>query len=357
MRLRPLYDGPQGRVICLKHCSKVLKDNIWSDPNERDFNVYLPPAYSDTGAPYVALWDFAAFTNSGPGHLNWKNQGENIIQRLDRLIGSGKMPPVVVPIPDCYSSLGGNQYVNSPSVGRYADYVVEELVPLLSRHVNVIDKRDGRGVFGKSSGGYGALVHAMYYPDTWGGIASHAGDIGFEWVYKPEFPRTAAVLSSLNGDPYRFLKNFWLKKSPGGPDYSTLMTLAMAASYDPGDSPETALQLPFDLETLELDQQRWAQWLKHDPLNLLETHRERLASLHMLYLDVGSRDQYNIQYGTRAFVRRLENLGVQHHFEEFDGTHSGMDWRLDISLPILARALYRANGIETPEPDDWNTDD
>lgn len=359
MKVRPVSGGPRGKVVSLKHDSAVLQGNTWSDPHEREFNVYLPPAYSDSGNPYVALWDFAAFTNSGPGHLNWKNQGENIIQRLDRLIGSGQMPPVVVPIPDCYSSLGGNQYVNSDAVGRYADYVVDELVPLLSRHFNVIDDRDGRGVFGKSSGGYGALVHAMYYPETWGGLASHAGDIGFEWVYKPEFPKAAALLASMGGDPYRFLKSFWLKKSPGGPDYSTLMTLAMAASYDPGDSLETTIQLPFDLETLEMDQQRWSQWLKHDPLNLLDTYKKELKSLHMLYLDVGSRDQYNIQYGTRAFVNRLEILGIQHHFEEFDGTHSGMDWRLDVSLPILARALYEASDAEAPESgtDNWNTDD
>ena len=245
MRVRSQNDWPRGEIVCFKHHSVVLQDNIWSDPAHRDFNVYLPPGYSESGSAYVALWDFAAFTNAGPGHLNWRNQGENLPQRLDRLIGSGEMPPVVVPIPDCYSSLGGNQYLNSTSVGRYADYVVEELVPFLSEHVNVIDDRSGRGVFGKSSGGYGALVHAMYYPDTWGGVASHAGDIGFEWVYRPEFPRAAAVLSSLGGDPYRFLNNFWVKKSPGSPDYSTLMTLAMAASYDPGDSPETAIQLPF----------------------------------------------------------------------------------------------------------------
>ena len=260
------------------------------------------------------------------------------------------MPPVVVPMPDCYSSLGGNQYVNSSSVGRYADYVVEELIPFLSSHVNVIGHRDGRGVFGKSSGGYGALIHAMYYPEFWGGVATHAGDIGFEWVYRPEFPRAAAVLSAFKGDPYLFLKKFWRNKRPGSPDYSTLMTLAMAASYDPGDTPETAIQLPFDLHTCELDMRRWNQWLLHDPLNLLESYAGQLASLHMLYIDVGSRDQYNIQYGTRAFVRHLENHGIGHHFEEFDGTHSGMDWRLDISLPKLANALCAA--CEAGEPVD-----
>lgn len=346
MKVRSGSSWPKGELICFRHSSRVLQDNIWSDPAEREFNVYLPAGYSESDQPYVALWDFAAFTNSGPGHLNWKNQGENLPQRLDRLIGSGLMPPVVVPMPDCYSSLGGNQYINSTGVGLYADYVIEELVPFLSGHVNVRNDRTGRGVFGKSSGGYGALVHAMYYPHIWGGVASHAGDIGFDWVYRPGFPQSAAVLSSLGGDAYRFLKNFWRKKSPGSPDYATLITLAMAASYDPGDNPEVVIQLPFDLDTLEMDQVRWKQWLKHDPLNLLETYTAQLASLHMLYIDVGSRDQYNIQYGTRAFVRRLENLSVEHHFEEFDGTHSGMDWRLDTSLPLLAKALYRASGID-----------
>lgn len=356
MVVRPQSEWPRGEIVCFKHQSEVLKDNIWSDPSARDFHVYLPPGYSESGNAFVTLWDFAAFTNSGPGHLNWKNQGENLPQRLDRLIGSGEMPPVVVAMPDCYSSLGGNQYVNSSAVGRYADYVVEELVPFLSRHVNVMDNRDGRGVFGKSSGGYGALVHAMYYPDTWGGLASHAGDIGFEWVYRPEFPRAAAMLSALGGDPYRFLKNFWNKKSPGSPDYSTLMTLAMAASYDPGDSPETAIQLPFDLHTCEMDEHRWSRWLSHDPLNLLETYAVQLSSLHMLYIDVGSRDQYNIQYGTRAFIKGLENRGIGYHFEEFDGSHSGMDWRLDISLPILAKALYTASGVDDPF-ENWNMND
>lgn len=339
MRVRPDQPWPRGKIARFKHRSRVLSNNAWSDPVERDFNVYLPAGYAESDEPYVALWDFAAFTNSGPGHLNWRNQGENLPQRLDRLIGSGAMPAVVVPMPDCYTSLGGNQYINSGGVGRYADYIVEELVPFLAANVNVRDGREGRGVFGKSSGGYGALVHAMYYPETWGAIASHAGDIGFDWVYRPEFPRAAAVLSSLCGDNRRFLKNFWEKKYPGSPDYSTLMTLAMAATYDPSETPEEEIRLPFDLETLEMDSQRWQAWLRHDPLNLVNAHAEQLASLRLLYLDVGSRDQYNIQFGTRAFVRRLEKLAIKHHFEEFDGTHSGLDWRLDISLPLLARAL------------------
>lgn len=341
-RVRQKADWPAGEVIRLNHRSEVLANNPWDDPVERAFHVYIPPAYSEQAEPYPALWDLAAFTNSGPGHVGWRHHGENLPQRLDRLIHSGELPPVVVPMPDCYTSLGGNQYLNSASVGAYADYIVKELVPFLSAHVNVIDERSGRAAFGKSSGGYGALVLAMQFPDTWGAVASHAGDVGFELVYRPEFPVAASVLSACDGDVHRFLERFWRNKRPGRAEYMTLMTLAMAASYDPNPADPHGIRLPFGLAGCELDPERWACWLAHDPLNMAESHAEALGSLYGLYLDVGNRDQYNLQYGTRRLSAKLEKLGIRHHFEEFDGTHAGMDWRLDISLPYIARALLES---------------
>lgn len=347
-RVRPEKPWPQGHVEILRHRSRVLQGNPWSDPVERDFPVYLPHGYREDGAPLVALWDFAAFTNSGPGHLNWRNQGENLVTRLDRLIYEGKLPPVIVPMPDCYTSLGGNQYINSAGVGAYADYLVDELVPLVDERFNVIQDRSGRGAFGKSSGGYGALRHAMTYPQVWGGIVMHAADCGFDWVYRPELPTACQVLAELGGDAgeaaTRFLEVFWRNRKLGGRDFSVLMTLAMAASYDPDEDNPENIQLPMDLETCTLDPLRWERWLANDPLKLVDSAVEELGGLYCLYIDVGRRDQYNIQFGTRALVRKLEKLGISHHFEEFEGTHSQMDWRLDQSLPILAKALYDASG-------------
>jgi S-formylglutathione hydrolase FrmB len=79
-----------------------------------------------------------------------------------------------------------------------------------------------------------------------------------------------------------------------------------------------------------------------DPLTLVEQHADALRSLHGLWIDVGWYDQYHIQYGTRRFTDRLAELGVPHHYEEFDGTHSSIDWRLDHSLPYLVNALKNA---------------
>jgi len=343
-RIRPQADWPQGTVTRLQHRSTVLAGNPWEDPVERDVAVYLPPGYSETAAAYSALWDLAAFTNAGPGHLNWRNHGENLPRRLDRLIGDGAMEPVVVVMPDCYTSLGGNQYVNSPAVGLYADYLVDELVPFVESRINLRSSRDGRAVFGKSSGGYGALYHGMHYPEVWGAVASHAGDVGFDLLFRGEFPRVCGVLAPYDGDLLAFLNAFWRRNRPSGHDYTALMILAMAASYDPDPADPARIRLPFDLHSCQLIPERWERWLAFDPLNLLDRGAANLKSLHALYIDVGQYDQYHIQYGTRQLVAELTARNVAHRYEEFDGTHSSIDWRLDHSLPYLAAALKKAVG-------------
>jgi len=340
--VRDQGDWAKGKVRLLQHQSVVLRDNPWGDPADRTIPVYLPAGYADSEEPYITLWDLAAFTNSGPGHMNWRNHGENLPDRLDRLIGTGRMPAVVVVMPDCYTSLGGNQYVNSPAVGRYADYLVEELVPFVGRQVNTVDGRDGRGVFGKSSGGFGAMYHGMHFPETWGAVASHAGDVGFDLVYRPVFAECCVVLAEHGGDPEAFIRSFWRKNRPAARDFSALMTLAMAASYDPDPGQPGRIRLPFDLRTCAVNPERWAKWLAFDPLNQVHATTAALKALHALYFDAGSWDQYHIQFGSRLLAEELTKLGVAFDYEEFAGDHSNMDWRLDYSLPLLAHSLKRA---------------
>jgi len=344
--LRGRQQWPAGRVVSLNHHSDVLRENPWQDPVDRLLPVYLPPSYDEHAPPYVALWDLAAFTNSGLGHIAWRNHGENLPDRLDRLIGQGLMPPVVVVMPDCYTTLGGNQYVNSPSVGSYADYLVKELVPFVSSQLNVVESSSGRGIFGKSSGGYGALYHAMHYPNIWGAAASHAGDVGFDLVFRPAFAETCLTLAKYSGDIHSFIRSFWDSQQPSGREFNTLMILAMAASYDPDPENPGNIRLPFDLRTCSLDESRWQQWLAFDLINLVPRHASALRALKGLYIDVGSYDQYGIQFGTRKLVEILRALNIGCRFEEFHGNHSGIDWRLDYALPFLANALKSA-AVET----------
>ena len=90
MRVKDKRDYPAGTIVRFEHRSHVLADNPWGDPEVREVAVYLPHDYQESGEPFIALWDLAAYTNSGPGHLNWRNQGENLVERLDRLVAEGR---------------------------------------------------------------------------------------------------------------------------------------------------------------------------------------------------------------------------------------------------------------------------
>src|SRR5262245_27787254 len=117
-----------------------------------------------------------------------------MIERLDALFASGECPDAIVVFVDAWTSYGGAQFLNSTSTGRYLDYLCDEVVAFVDSRYPTEPSRDRRGLTGKSSGGYGAMVVPMLRPDVFGALASHAGDALFEACYMPEFPKTARQL-------------------------------------------------------------------------------------------------------------------------------------------------------------------
>jgi len=260
---------------------------------------------------------------------------------LPAILSCGASRRSRTPGPGRSTSLGGNQYLNSESVGPYADYLFEELVPFVEEELNVRRGAEHRAAFGKSSGGFGAMYHAMTRPGAWAAVASHAGDAGFDLCYRTGFPSVATTLSAYEGGIEEFLEAFWTTGRVHGSQIEALMVLAMAASYDPDPRQPSSIRLPFDLRTCKLDQSRWRRWLEHDPVELAANSRciENLRKLEGLWIDCGRQDQFHIQYGTRLLAVKLAAAGVEHVYQEFEGTHSGIDFRFDLSLPYLYRAI------------------
>jgi len=344
--LRPRGPESAGSVSALLHQSRVLAQaNPLRDPVQRTLHVYLPPGYArEAQRYYPVLWSLPAYTSSGPAQIAWRNHGENLPRRLDRLIESGSMPPAIVAMPDSFTALGGNQFVDSPAIGHYARHIVEELVPELDQRFRTIARPEGRGVFGKSSGGFGGVHIATRYPGVFGGVASHAGDCGFDRVYLRDFASSCDELAQFDGDCEAFVKAFWRARRPSGRAFHTLMVLCLAASYSPAPGRPLNLELPFELQTARIRPEVWRRWLEFDPVAFDQERMDALGRLRALWLDAGARDQYFIHYGTREFAQRLRAAGIEHHHEEFDGSHSGMDWRLDRSLPWLLSRLETGAG-------------
>lgn len=335
LRVRKFH-GSSGIVHRLTLESSVLRDNLLGDPTDRIVDVYVPAGCSGRDLPLLV--DLVGYTGSGLSHTGWAPFQENVPERLDRLIGEGRMPPVVAIFPDCFTRLGGNQYINSSAVGAWEDYLLCEMLPFVEGRFGC-GGTGQRGVFGKSSGGYGAIVHALLHADVWSAAACHSGDMGFEWCYLPDLPVALQGLAKYDHS----IRRWWQEQVAHDklPDeaIAVLNMLAMAASYDPDPSQFLGVRLPVTPDTCELIPERWANWMKHDPLVMLESRADQLRRLKGLYIDCGTADQYRLLYGARRFSRRLGQLQVPHRYEEFEGTHSNTDHRMDESLPFLARAL------------------
>jgi S-formylglutathione hydrolase FrmB len=364
IKVRPRAEGS---IVVLEHVSSVLADNALGDPHVRRLAAWLPPQRRapgrGPGRRLPVLFDLVGFTGSGPSHLNWKPFSENLAERAARLLHERRIGPVIIVFPDCFTRLGGNQYVNSSAIGRYADYLVRELIPFVDREFPTLASREHRGCFGKSSGGYGAMIHGMKYARHWGAVASHSGDACFDLVYRCDWPNTLNELARYrrpaqrpgpydavaaargldqgidDGRVQRFLEAIWKKPKLSGAEGHALMNVCMAATYDPDPRTPLGFRLPFNLESGELIGPRWRRWLAHDPVNLVRRHAGNLRTLKGLYIDCGWRDQYHIHYGTRMLSRRLGEAGIRHAYEEFDDNHSDIDYRMDVSLPFLYRAL------------------
>jgi enterochelin esterase-like enzyme len=327
---------PAGTIHRLTLDSAVLTSNMLGDPATRLIDVYIPHGHDGRRLPLLV--DLVGFTAGGPAHTNWKNFGENLPERLDRLIAAGAMPPVVAALPDCFTKLGGNQYINSAAMGRWDDFLLTEAVPFVEAKFGC-GGAGRRACFGKSSGGYGALAHALLHPDFWAGAACHSGDMGFELCYLPEFPRLLRKLAKHNGAIEKWVDAFHAAPKTKDGDLHDLMTLAMCATYDPDPTAPYGLRLPVTMDTCEVIPERWANFEKWDPCLMVETRSAGLKKLKALWIDCGEIDQYNLVYGARRLHRSLERFGVPHIYEEFPDDHSSVDYRMDRSLPALAHAL------------------
>jgi len=358
--------APPGTLITLEHTSKILKGNPLNDPHVRKVGVWLPPQYdTDKKCRFPVLYDLVGFTGSGLAHANWKAFNENLLERAARLIHEQKMGPTIFVLPDCFTALGGNQYVNSSAIGNYADYLTREIIPFVDKKFRTLASREHRGCFGKSSGGYGSIIHAMKYPQYWGAIADHSGDSFFDFIYWHDWPNTLNELSKYrlpkrkagaydaraesnrkglaegldDGRIKRFLQQMWKKGKPSGGEVMCIMNLCMAATYDPDPRAPNGFRVPFNMESGEPISKRWANWRDNDPVNLVEKYKANLKTMRGIFIDCGWRDQYHIHYGTRMLSKRLAAAGVRHTYEEFDDNHSDVDYRMDTSLPFLYKAL------------------
>jgi enterochelin esterase family protein len=333
-----------GRVVLVKFESKVLRGNPLGDPSVRTVPVYLPAGYDDPSATrrrYPSAYVLTGFTGRGTMLLNDSGWTEPLHLRMDRLIAAGRIQPMIAVMPDCFTRYGGSQYLDSSAHGRYETHLIKELVPYVDRAFRTRAKAAHRAVLGKSSGGFGAIVHGLRHPDVFGALADHSGDSAFEYCYLPDFPSVVRAVSK-----YGSLEKWWaaFQKAPKKSFewLKVLNIIAMAAAYSPNPRKPLRVDLPFDLTTGEIDEAVWRRWLAWDPVRMVskvERYRKAARKLKLVFVDCGTKDEWNLDLGARMLAKELKAAGARVVHEEFDDGHLDISYRYDRSLEALSKVL------------------
>ncbi|MCO5974144.1 alpha/beta hydrolase [Actinoallomurus soli] len=333
-----------GRIDEHEFTSELLRDNPLGDPHRRPLWVYVPPGYDDEpDRRYPTVYVIQGYT----GHLPmWRNRSpwrQPFPELADGVFGRGEAPPVIVVYVDAWTALGGSQYLDSPATGRYHSYLCDEIVPWVDAHYRTLPDRDHRGISGKSSGGYGAMITPLLRPDLFGALATHAGDALFEVCYRPGFPRLARMLrDSFDGSIDKFLADF--RDHLAGTretDFPLIEIYGYSAAYSADE--DGTVHLPFD-DTGAVVPEVWERWLRWDPVLMPQRpeYAEALRSMRAVWIDAGNRDEYHLDLGAQAFRRAVEAAGVKDdavHFELFGAGHGAIEYRYPLSLAWLAERL------------------
>jgi hypothetical protein len=242
---------------------------------------------------------------------------------------------------DAWTTYGGSQFVDSPGTGRYHSYLCEEVVPWVDARYRTRADAAHRGIMGKSSGGFGAMITPMLRPDLFGALATHAGDALYELCYLPDFGRCVRLLRDYDGDIWRWWEDFRSRAAfTKEADQPLLMLLGVSACFSARE--DGTVELPFEPETGVLRPEVWERWLDWDPVRMVPRYAGALRSLRAVWIDAGTRDDYYLDLGAAAFRAALRSVGVADatiHFELFDATHAAIDYRYPLSLAWLCQRM------------------
>jgi S-formylglutathione hydrolase FrmB len=293
-----------------------LAGNLLGDPTERDLFVYLPGGYEESDMRYPTAYLLHAYGQTAQqlvfpetDGLRWSPSLEDT---LAPVFGRMGVPPMIVVIADGSSRWGCGQWVDSPVTGNFEQYVLRDVVPHVDSTYRTLPSASSRGVFGFSSGGFGAWNLASRNPDVFGAMGVLSADSFLDMTHK-------FVL-------YKYLDSIW-PEPPNGPvegnDWSEIV-YDYSAAYSPNpDNPPFYVDLPVAFPSGELIQKVWDRWLSFDPVVNVHDRLDNLRKLSGILLDVGTNDDYNLHWGHRLLSHHLTEAGIAHEHRENAGNHGG----------------------------------
>lgn len=315
----PAGDPPRGTVIDLSFESAVLRDNRIGLNTQRAIKVLLPPGYAKSARRYPVVY-FLHNAWWSPKQMFEDGRAQRLIERA---FADGVIGEFIFVVADYTGPTTGSLYENSPVSGRWIDYTVDEVVPLIDAKYRTLARRESRAVVGDFFGGRGALKLAMVKADVFSvayamhPVATGTGDIPWASL-EIDWPRIHAAKSFGELGGLGRTQIFWaihqafapnVANAPCFCDFYTDMKDGKPA-YNPDRVQK--MQAAFLLDE-----------------SLVEA-APALRTMRGLAFDWGRFDTTQAHViSNRQFSRKLEDLGVEHEAEEYQGDPWNRTWTED----------------------------
>ena len=308
---------------------KLLFGNPAGDPPTRRVALFSPA--ETTGAIplvlYLPGWGGSSEDSIARGTNDW------LAQTVVRLAAAGH--PVRIAAVDARSRYGGSQYLDSTALGNYAQYLVDEVMPIIEkRHPLPPDTK--WIVAGHSSGGFGALRLGMGRGATIGAVVALSPDSDLD-VTHIGFSKDAGVRSITPAD-----LEAAMSPTPKMPRNGTAqMMLGLSANYAPAGK-LGRFEWIYDAEG-KWRADIWQRWLDQDPLTLVRKKADAFSPSQRIYLDGAEHDEFGANIGARKIHDVLKTRAAPVTFLETPGHHS------DLMVERLVRGILWARGAEPKE--------
>ena len=325
---------PGGVIRTIEVSAPALRGNLLGDTARRAVSIYLPPQYSaEPRRRFPVIYLLHGFAADHRAFIKGAYQDLNVRVSMDSLISAGKVQPMIVVTPNARNRFDGSFYANSPTTGKWEDFIAKDLVRHIDARYRTLARPASRGIAGHSMGGYGALTVAMRNPGVFSAVyALSPCCLGGQQLDLTS-PATAAtwrrVISVTDTSQIRragFHEN---------------LLMALTAVYSPAPGGPMFLAYPFvaNGEGLIRNSAAIAGW--NPPLHQLATYRHNLRRL-TIGLDAGESDGLvDIPVNARAVDAKLAELRIEHFFEMYEGDHGNrIRKRLEtVVFPFFSRAL------------------
>jgi enterochelin esterase-like enzyme len=276
-----------------------LEGNLEHNSADRTVLVLLPPSYDSAAKKrYPVLYFLHGYNSQAEGTVEWTKMEQ---RQLASMKASGR--EFIIVAPDSDTLMGGSMYSSSVTTGDFEAFITKDLIGYVDSHYRTLAKRDSRGLFGHSMGGYGTLKMAMKHPELFAAI----------YALNPccLSPRE---ISADEGRKYEGLTPEQVAKG----DFGIRANYAVASAWspNPGNPPFYS-----DLATKGgvVDPLVVAQWSANAPVAMVPQYLPALRSLKAIGMETGLKDF--VRPDDEAMHAQLVKFGIAHDWFVHDGDH------------------------------------